>query len=127
MSETLASINLAEPADLRLVCSSVSRGWPLAPSVREEISKQIVPALNSYAAQGDHTNVTRALKLAEQALAKSAADLIAAGCDEGVFQTTSRRVRARNPDRRRLRRLGRERAREALHARVLQQQELQKG
>jgi hypothetical protein len=110
----LTTIDLANQRDFNLVHRAIAKHWPLSEHVREQICAQLPAVVNAF----------RVERRSDKQFKKLKALALAVGMDmqhlggESVTPGTSPNRQKRNPNRRQLRALGRQRAREALHQRV---------
>jgi hypothetical protein len=109
--QALTTINLANPTDVNLLCRAVAAKWAISEHVRAQVRAQLPAALASDERYSDK----QLNKLKSLAVAMGMGHLI----DNGVAKAAPCCRQKRNPARRQLRALGRQRAREALHARVI--------
>jgi hypothetical protein len=111
----LASVDLTQRSEVNLLHRSiVTNNWPVSPAVREQIRAQLPAAIEAFAA-GDPRSERQRKQLAALAARMDMTHLF-----ETVAIAAPTSTRTRNPNRRQLRALGRQRAREALRQRVIQ-------
>jgi hypothetical protein len=111
--EGLSTIDLANPTEVNLWCRAVTANWTISDHVRAQVRDQLPAALAPDAPRSDK----QVKKLESLAVAVGMKHLI------GVARPAPSFSSKRNPNRRQLRPLGRQRAREALHAQVLEAKE----
>ena len=110
-SLALTIIDLSKPGDLALVHRAVVNGWPISQHVREQVCAQLPAAVAAFG-PGDRRSDRRFKRLA--------ALMVGMGLGNPIDSSVppSPRRPKRNPNRRKFRALGRQRAREALHQRA---------